>query len=139
MTVVRFQASRPVGVNGMYKPVTICVGRRRYTRLGKTDEGQAFCDRLLIAARAAWRVLKLKPFGGDSRKRVPVMVTLRLTFDSLSWDIDGPIKPILDSLQASGIVWNDNRVRRLVVDVLEPDEARPRVEVAVQEMEAPPT
>lgn len=136
MTVVRFQASQPVGVNDLYQPgLAFSGGGMRRPTIRKTAKGEAFCLRLLLAARAAWRGLRRAAFGGNEKQRVPVSVSIWLAFQSYANDIDGPLKPILDSLQAAGIVWNDNRVDELHVYRLPPDPARPRVEVAVQELE----
>jgi Holliday junction resolvase RusA-like endonuclease len=135
MTVVRFMAAEPVGVNDLYQPgLAFTRGGGRRATIRKTPKGEAFCLRLLVAARAAWRRLRRVALGGDASERIPVSVSIWLAFPTYANDIDGPIKSCLDSLQHSGIVWNDNRVDELHVYRLPPDAARPRVEVAVQEI-----
>lgn len=132
--LVSFEAEKPVGVNDLYQPGWSGFGPRRRPAIRKSTKGMAFCARLLLAARVAWRRLRLEALGGDENQRVPVAVTIRLAFPTYASDIDGPVKPTLDALQAAGIVWNDNRVDELHVFRLPPDRARPRVEVEVREV-----
>lgn len=132
---VRFQAADPVGVNELYQPGWKGFGlATRRPAIRKSERGEAFCHRLLVAARHAWRGMK-RALGGDAHERRPVSVTVHVAFPTYGSDIDGPVKPILDSLQHSGIVFNDNRVDELHVYRLPPDKARPRVEVEIQEIQ----
>lgn len=132
--MIAFEASEPVGVNDLYQPGYSGFGPQRRPVIRKSEKGVAFCARLLLAARGAWRRLRLEPLGGDAKRRVPVAVTIRLAFPTYASDIDGPLKPTLDALQAAGIVVNDNRVDELHVYRLPPDRERPRVEVEVREV-----
>jgi len=59
-----------------------------------------------------------------------VVVMLRFFFETLGADIDGPVKPTLDALQAARVFENDNRVRLLLVEK-EKDPDHPRLEVEV--------
>lgn len=131
---VRFEAADPVGVNELYRPGWSGFGPKRRPAIRKSPTGEAFCARLLIAARRAWAVLRRPSLGGNEDQRVPVAVTVRVAFPTFGSDIDGPLKPTLDALQGAGIVWNDNRVDELHVYRLPPDRKRPRVEVEVREV-----
>ena len=134
--VVRFEAAKPVGVNELYRPGQVFgPGGTRRLKIRKSEAGEAFGQRLLLAARAVWRRLGLESLGGTSKRRVPVSVSIWMTFETYANDIDGPIKPILDSLQAAKIVFNDNRIDELHVYRRPPDRARPRVEVVAHELE----
>jgi Holliday junction resolvase RusA-like endonuclease len=133
--MVRFEAAQPVGVNELYQPgLAFAAGGTRRPTIRKSPTGEAFCNRLLIAAWAAWGRLRRPALGGNAKKRIPVVVTVRIAFPTFGSDIDGPLKPILDSLQHSGIVLNDNRVDELHVYRLPPDRSNPRVEVEVSEV-----
>lgn len=135
-TVIRFEAAEPVGTNHLYQPgLAFARGGTRRPTIRKTPTGEAFCHRLLVAARAVWRKLGLAPLGGTAKRRVPVSVSIWLTFETYGSDIDGPCKPTIDSLQAAGILINDNRVDELHVYRRPPDPTRPRVEVAVHELD----
>lgn len=134
--IVRFEAAKPVGVNELYQPgLAFAAGGMRRPVIRKSPTGEAFCHRLLLAARKAWRGLRQTALGGDEKKRIPVAVTIRVAHPTYGSDVDGCIKPVMDSLQHAGIVWNDNRVDELHVYRLPPDREAPRVEVEVSEIQ----
>jgi Holliday junction resolvase RusA-like endonuclease len=93
-------------------------------RLKLNTKGKSYKETLAWSAFAAWQ---------KARRPEPLeqaAVALGLSFNTLGSDIDGPVKFILDSLQVAKLVVNDTRIRRLVLDKLDPD-GKPRVEVAV--------
>jgi Holliday junction resolvase RusA-like endonuclease len=130
--VIRFAVlGKPISVNQLYR-------RNRNGSVRKSEEAEAYAT--LVAAR-----------GMDARRRArsettdePVDVELRIFFANERPDTDGPVKLILDALQApqvtrdvrstrwtgAGIIRNDRQVRNCLVR-REVDAARPRVEVAV--------
>jgi Holliday junction resolvase RusA-like endonuclease len=109
--------AKPVSTNASYK-------RSSHRRLCKTPAAEIFTAKLQFAARAAMRG---RPLLAGS-----VAVGITFHFANERPDTDGPIKPVLDSMQ--GIVFeNDRQVRRIVVDRAI-DAKRPRVEVHVAEV-----
>lgn len=118
MTSVAFTVqTKPVSTNRTYKRGA---GRRLY----KSDEAVAFFALLQLGARQAMR--GRPPLTGY------VQAELCFVFDSNRPDIDGSIKPVLDSMQR--IVYrNDRQVRRLIVDYAV-DREHPRVGIVVTEI-----
>jgi hypothetical protein len=122
MTVLCYTVpGAPVSTNHGYKPARW--GNRHGMVL--TPEGEAYKGLLLFYARKAWM-----------RAGRPCLesadVTVRFVFKTRRSDADGPVKFVLDSLQAAGFVKNDSRVRRITVEKLEPD-GKPRTEIEVRE------
>lgn len=114
-TIVRFTVpAKPVGVNSSYL-------RSANRRLRKTDAAVEFQARIQLAARKAMR--GAKPLEGD------LWAFVRFIFDSERPDIDGPIKPVLDSMQRI-VFANDRQVRKLTVERFV-DRTFPRVEIEV--------
>lgn len=109
---------QPVSTNHGYKPARF--GKRHGFVL--TAEGESYKARLAMAARHAWR----------AAGRPPVLeravVGVRFAFRTAASDIDGPLKFALDSLQAGGLVVNDNRIVRVL---LERVPGAPRTEVVI--------
>lgn len=110
----------PVSTNHGYSPARW--GKRIGLRLN--DRGEEFKARLLAAARAALMA------AGHPDPLEQAQVAARIYFPTRGSDIDGPVKFLLDSLQASRVLLNDNRVRRLVLEKPDPD-GDPRIELAV--------
>ena len=110
---------QPLSVNRLYG-----TSRKRRTRF-KTHEGVAYKSAAALLAKAA--------MAGAEPMRGPVAVQLDLYFRTLAADADGPVKVLLDSLEAGGVVANDNQVMRIVVTKAR-DRAHPRAVVTVEEV-----
>lgn len=113
---------QPLSVNRLYG-----TSRKRKTRF-RTHEGTAYKDAAALLARSA--LAGREPFQG------PVEVGLALYFRTLAADLDGPVKVLVDALQAGGVVANDNQVMKLVVTKAR-DKGNPRAEVEVVPLEVP--
>ncbi len=126
----------PLGVNALYRSVVV----RRRMRVLKSAPGRDYEAALIAAARSAR--------GTAPTTKRPVAVRIAIFFGSERPDIDGPIKPILDALQApgkpkpgskrqprmgAGVYKNDRQVTRLFVE-RNVDPGNPRVEVYVVEL-----
>ena len=111
---------QPLSVNRLYG-----TSRKRKTRF-RTHEGTAYKSGAALLAKVAR--------GGAESLRGPVEVHLALYFRTLASDIDGPVKVLVDALQAGGVVANDNQVMKLVVTKAR-DKVNPRAEVTVLPME----
>lgn len=141
--MIRFvDRCEPVTTNHGYKP-----GLRQVARYGApggvglragmvlTPLGEAYKTRLAFAAHAAHRRAgRPPPLERD------VVVGVRFVFPTLGTDLDGPVKFVLDAIAkgtkrhpGAGVVVNDTRVRRLVVEKADPD-GSPRTEVAVAQL-----
>lgn len=110
----------PVSTNQGYSPARW--GKAVGFRLN--DRGADFKERLLAAARRAWME------AGQPDPLPQAMVAARIFFPTRGNDIDGPLKFLLDCLQPAGLIVNDNRVRRVVLEKPAPD-GEPRIEMAV--------
>lgn len=122
MAILRYTVpGPPVTTNQGYKPASW--GKRQGMVL--TDAGAAYKARLLLYARKAWML------AGRPEALKKARVAIRFSFKTLGSDIDGAVKFVLDSLAPAGIIVNDNRVRRLEVDKLDPDGVE-RTEVDVE-------
>jgi Holliday junction resolvase RusA-like endonuclease len=133
MNTVRFVVpGKPIGVNELY--------RRARRGLRKTDAAAAYVIQIAAHGQQARRRAGVETFRG------PVNVELRIFFADERPDLDGPVKLILDALQASrahhnaahrrvgaGIIENDRQVQRYTV-ARGTDRAEPRVEIAVTEL-----
>jgi hypothetical protein len=125
VTVLRYTVpGAPVSTNQGYRGAVIKTRHGMQHRLVLKPEGKAFKDWLQACARVAW----MKAGRPSALERAQVVA--RLVFPTLGSDIDGPVKFLLDSLQAAGLVVNDTRIRRLVLEKMDPD-GSPRIEVAV--------
>lgn len=72
-------------------------------------EGRQYRERVMAAVREVKKVsgklaLKLEAYPPDSRGR----------------DLDNLFKPVMDALQHGGVYDNDNQIKRIVADMLEP-------------------
>lgn len=111
---------QPVSTNQGYRGLV--VGRQ--ARLALNQEGRAYKELLLWHGWKAWKA------AGRPQPLQQAQVALALVFPTLGSDVDGPVKFLLDSLQAAKLVVNDTRIRRVVLEKLDPD-GQPRVEIAV--------
>lgn len=121
LPTVRFVVpGAPVSTNQGYSPA--CWGKRVGFRLN--SDGQEFKARLLNAARRAWMD------AGQPDPLPQAQVSARIFFPTRGSDLDGPCKFLLDCLAPAGLIVNDNRIRRVVLEKPAPD-GDPRVEIAV--------
>lgn len=124
MTVIRYTVQgAPVSTNQGYRGAV--VGSQH--RLVLNQEGKDYKAWLHLHARRAWARAG-RPYPLEA-----AAVAVRFIFPTMGSDIDGPLKFVLDSLQAGELVVNDTRIRRVVLEKAEPD-GRPRVELAVGPM-----
>lgn len=136
MTVIRFEVpGKPVSTNQAYRHAV----RRGRSISMLTPEAMAYKSRLIAAARAAHRRA-----GAPAAVEGGAVVGVRFVFPTMGSDADGPLKLVIDSvasgtrsLRGAGLIVNDTRVRRLVVEKADADRARPSTSVAVAGADAP--
>jgi hypothetical protein len=130
VSVVRFEVrGAPVSTNQGYRTII----RNGYRPALKLSDEAAWYKALLVrAASAAHRAAGRPPAIEQG-----AILAVRFTFPTLASDVDGPLKFVQDAVSngsrghpGAGLVVNDNRVRRLLVDKAECD-GHPRTEVAV--------
>lgn len=135
MTVLRFTVpGKPVSTNQGYLHVT----RRGRSISMLTPEAVSYKALLAAHARRAHRAAGAPPVIEQG-----AVVGVRFTFPTLGSDLDGPAKFVLDAVAGgsrghpgAGLVVNDTRVRRLVVEKADPD-GLPRTVVAVATQDEP--
>ena len=117
----------PLGVNALW--------RSQQGRVHKSPKAEQYAQAVMAHAAAA----RMRA-GGDTLTG-PVAVELRVYFGSERPDIDGPVKVILDAMQATtarrtgaSVYLDDRQVHRLLV-TRHVDRERPRVEVEVVSLE----
>jgi Holliday junction resolvase RusA-like endonuclease len=110
----------PVSVN-MGKAAVLVNGR---PRIVKTDQAREWASMMVAQFSRQWGVLM--PIECEITVSVQVFVSAN------TMDVDNPLKPILDALQAAGVVKNDRLVRTASI-TKHVDRHRPRVEVSIME------
>lgn len=110
----------PVSVN-MGKAAVVVNGR---PRMIKTEQAREWASMMVEQFSRQWGVLM--PIECE------VTVSVQVFLAANTMDVDNPLKPIQDALQAAGVLKNDRLVRTATI-TKHVDRHRPRVEVSILE------
>ena len=116
---------KPLTQNMVYRIRAIMTGKKAFATMYMSAEGKKWKELISKTMKDAMTAGGFKaPHDG------PVEVEIRSYFPTLRGDCDGPIKPILDSLQGV-VINNDSQVSACFAYKFK-DKDNPRVEIAVR-------
>ena len=110
---------QPPSKSNSYKIITIA----GHSRLGKTPATQSYENAFYIQV-GSYKNLEIEGF---------FELHIRVYFTTMSHDLDNALKVVLDCLQYTHTIKNDNRCTRIVADKFI-DKANPRIEFRIVEV-----